>query len=189
MESENFVVCVCDRDYEIETKAPHRIRRINKDRFIAESIDSSNGYIQCKLNGKKYLKHRIIAKQFIPNPENKTQVDHINRVKTDNRIENLRWVSSSENNSNKKSYNGVNVEYFDEINEDSMEVREYNNYQFEDYYYDDETDAFYFWNGLQFRKLNVCFDKRGSAFVNMRDINNDRVQIYYARFKRIYGFD
>ena len=70
-----------------------------------------------------------------------------------------------------------------------MEVREYNNYQFEDYYYDDETDAFYFWNGLQFRKLNVCFDKRGSAFVNMRDINNDRVQIYYARFKKIYGFD
>ena len=69
-----------------------------------------------------------------------------------------------------------------------MEVREYNNHYFEDYYYDDQTDAFYFWNGLQFRKLNICFDKRGYAFVNARDIENKTIKICYARFKKIYGF-
>ena len=184
----SFVTCVCDCDYEIFTEFPFQIRRKSNKRIIAESINNTNGYVQCKLNGKQRYKHRIIAQQFIPNPENKPFIDHINRIRTDNRINNLRWVSVSENNSNKSSHLGKDFEFYDEINEDSMEVREYAGHQLEDYYYDDQTDAFYFWNGLQFRKLNVCFDKRGYAFVWCRDIENKRVAICYAKFKKIYGF-
>lgn len=41
--------------------------------------------------------HRLIAMTFIPNHDNKPDVDHINRSKTDNRVVNLRWATESEN--------------------------------------------------------------------------------------------
>lgn len=47
-----------------------------------------------------YFLHRIIAEAFIPNPNNLPQIDHINTIRDDNRIENLRWVTPKENMNN-----------------------------------------------------------------------------------------
>ena len=41
--------------------------------------------------------HRLVAEKYLPNPNNYPQVDHINRVRHDNRVENLRWVTRQEN--------------------------------------------------------------------------------------------
>lgn len=57
-------------------------------------------------NGKQKTARvaRLVATAYIPNPENKSEVDHINRVRADDRVENLRWVTHIENSNNKGEY-------------------------------------------------------------------------------------
>ena len=72
---------------------------------LKNTLDGSNGYykVTIKKNEKIFKKqyiHRLLAFSFVPNPLGKKEVDHINRVRGDNDLKNLRWVSHSENNTN-----------------------------------------------------------------------------------------
>lgn len=68
-----------------------------------------DGYCRVRIAGKLYLVHRLVAETFLPNPENKPFVDHINRNTSQNFVGNLRWVSHSENMRNTQAHD--NVEY------------------------------------------------------------------------------
>lgn len=70
-------------------------RRSGKDQVLKQTENTQ--YKKVYIRGKCYSVHRLVAKAFVPNPENKSDVNHINCDPYDNRAENLEWVSRMEN--------------------------------------------------------------------------------------------
>lgn len=76
-----------------------RVRNTKEYKIL--SIRNNLGYSAVRFNrvGKQYFKvvHRLVAEAFLPNPDGKRCVNHKNRIKTDNNIENLEWCTHREN--------------------------------------------------------------------------------------------
>lgn len=74
---------------------------VEREHILTPSEDRKGYLVVILSNGgkeRKHIKvHRLVANAFIENNEDKPQIDHINRNKKDNRAENLRWVTNSEN--------------------------------------------------------------------------------------------
>lgn len=74
--------------------------RNTKTKRVMEKFQAKNGYVRLTLrkNGK-YVSvdiHRLVAQTFLPNPDNKKTVNHINHIRNDNRLENLEWATHTE---------------------------------------------------------------------------------------------
>ena len=176
-------------DYEILDQHPFTIKR-KKDGYIISEWFDTKGYVMIKLKGKPYRKHRVIANQFIPNPDNLQQVDHINHNRSDYRIENLRWISNQKNCMNKSKHRGIEYIFISELDEDkSFEISSYNQHEFVNYYYNLDDEQFYLkTNDDMYRRLHINND-RGSLCVLMKDVNGKLRKININKFKKLYGIN
>src|SRR6476620_8729196 len=120
-----FILKECE-GYEI-TKCG-LIRNKKNKKLLKLKIDD-DGYIQVGLNINKktkyYRLHRLLSITFIPNPNNFSTVDHINKIRNDNRLENLRWASpemQSNNQNRQKNINGIKIAKYTENGEKLIEI-------------------------------------------------------------------
>ena len=68
-----------------------------KDKMFTAPMWMNRGYWFVRVRKNNIPLHRLMAEAFIPNPDSLPCVDHINRIRTDNSVENLRWVSHKDN--------------------------------------------------------------------------------------------
>ena len=185
-------------DYEIEIEAPHRIRRKRDGLMLKLTLNKTLGYVIVSLNGEQYYYHRILAKHFIPNPENLQEVDHIDRDKKNNALENLRWVTRTENNSNRTVKKYGKREVLDHAPNDITEIRTFNDVEyaenkyffcfdrtFNDVEYAENKYFFCFENDRVVMRVNdhkwqwvAQTPHNGYLRINMCDINDRYHQIY-----------
>lgn len=102
---------VCGGSYEVSNYG--RVRSIDREVIYNSSVrkpaahkykgkllkpcKDSYGYLVVRVDKKIQKVHRLVATAFIPNPNNKPQINHIDGDKTNNRADNLEWCTSSEN--------------------------------------------------------------------------------------------
>ncbi len=94
MSTEIWKPIIGHENYEVSNLG--NVKSLKKD-IILKYRFHHNGYASIALKRKNYLVHRLVAKAFLENLEGKTDVNHKNCIKSDNRLENLEWVNKKEN--------------------------------------------------------------------------------------------
>ncbi len=89
-------------DYQVSNLGRVKSLKFGKEKILESYIRSR--YLSVKIDNKNKKIHKLVGLAFLPNPEQKPEIDHINRDKLDNNLTNLRWATRKEQSLNKDSW-------------------------------------------------------------------------------------
>ena len=87
-----------------------RIWSVKRNKFL-KLTKHPKGYLRIVISKKSYLVHQLVAQTFITNHDNLPEVNHINEIKDDNRVENLEWCTTRYNVQHKQHKEHLGVRY------------------------------------------------------------------------------
>ena len=182
-DTEQYIDLIGFDNYEILTTEPFTIRRKDNKRVVTETVNKNTGYVYVHLNTQSgqvnRYKHRGIAQHFIPNLNNLSDVDHIDRNKQNNTLSNLRWVSRSDNLKNRTVKPSGKRPPLNHAPDDITEIISYDDvvYPNDTYYFCYKDDSVYKrFNDHKWRQVKQT-PHCGYLVINMSDINKRRHQI------------
>lgn len=95
-------------EYQVSNLGRVKSLKFGKEKIL-KSMFNTGGYLYVHLSGKKYLIHRLVAKEFLLNVFNLKEVNHKNKVRTMNIVDNLEWCSREDNERHKRGLPSIRV--------------------------------------------------------------------------------
>lgn len=139
--------------YQISTEYPYQVVT-REGKNVSESINNV-GYVQITIDGITTGKHRLVAIQWIPNPDKLPEVNHKDHDKLNNSVENLEWCTVSDNRRDRRRYCKQPIEYVDEIPETAVELVEYKGFEYDRYWYDYDTERLIMHSRNRYHFVNI----------------------------------
>ncbi|CAL6043837.1 putative_HNH endonuclease [Hexamita inflata] len=172
-------------NYEVSNLGQVRNKKTGR---ILKPYEDKDGYLTVGLYLNKIKKtckiHRLVAQAFLENPNNYNEVDHVDCIKFNNNVQNLRWCSRSNNQKNKNSNNfGDKFIFVDQLPEDAVEVWYYSGHFFNDYYWSQTLNQLYFNNGVRIRQVipkiqNIYY------YCSCQSKQNDNIQMSMTKLQK-----
>ena len=164
--------------YMISKEYPHVIKK-RTEMFPSKVTRNNSGYQTVSIDGQSYCLHRIIAEQWLPNPDNLKEVNHKNHIRDDNRLENLEWMSASDNRRDRKKAHKQKFEYVEEIPDTAVELVEYNGFEYNRYWFDYDTERLIINSRNRFHYVNIS--DHGSKLCTLVDVNGRQHTIGWSK--------
>ncbi len=167
---DDWITLKLHANYEINIKTME-IRR--RDTFYYPKIASNNGYHYITLDGRKYAVHRVVAEQFIPNPDELPEVDHIDHNRGNNQPSNLRWITHKDNLLARQPYAVSTRKYVDTLPIGAIPITKLLGRSYENYWADPYKEEILKLTRTKVKpnKYLILSVNAGSGNVAMFDIN------------------